>query len=97
MEREEQSAIVEMTCMEVRTRNVEYLDGNLSLDEYFRVAAHLQHCEHCSAIFDGIRNVVSLLATEELFEVPAGLGERLQDSLTASSALTQAGLNRRAR
>ena len=97
MEREEQSAIVEMTCMEVRTRNVEYLDGNLNLDEYIRVDAHLQHCGHCSAIYDGIRNVVALLATHELFEVPAGLGKRLQDSLTPSSAPTQAGLNRRAR
>jgi len=96
MEREEQSVTVEMTCMEVRFLNVEYIDGNLSLDTYIRVDAHLQHCRHCSAIYDGIRNVVALLATNELFEVPAGLGERLQDSLTASSAPTQAGLSRRA-
>ena len=86
MEREEQAAIIEMTCMEVRTLNVEYLDGNLSLDGYIRVDAHLEHCRHCSAIYDGIRNVVALLAADELFEVPAGLDERLQDSLTGSSA-----------
>jgi hypothetical protein len=85
MEREEQSAIVEMTCMEVRTLNVEYLDGNLSLDAYIRVDTHLEHCGHCAAIYDGVRNVVALLASDELFEVPAGLDERLQDSLTGSS------------
>ena len=43
MECKEQSAIVEMTCMEVRTLNVEYLDENLSLDRYIRVDAHLEH------------------------------------------------------
>jgi predicted anti-sigma-YlaC factor YlaD len=85
MERKVQSAIVEMTCMEVRTRNVEYLDGSLSLDAYIRVDAHLEHCHHCSAIYDGIRNVVALLASDELFEIPAGLDERLQDGLMGSS------------
>ena len=43
MERDEQSAIVELTCVEVRKLNVAYLDGNLSLDEYIRVDAHLEH------------------------------------------------------
>ena len=81
MKREEQSAIVEMTCMEVRTLNVAYLDGNLSLEANIRVDAHLKHCRHCSAIYDGIRNVVALLASDELFEIPAGLDGRLQDSL----------------
>ena len=85
MERNQHSAIVEMTCMEVRGRSVDYLDGNLSLDAYIRVDTHLKHCGHCSAIYDGIRNVIALLASEELFEVPAGLGERLQDSLMESS------------
>ena len=81
MERNQHSAIVEMTCMEVRGRSVDYLDGNLSLDVYIRVDAHLAHCGHCSAIYDGIRNVVALLASDELFEIPAGLDERLQDLL----------------
>ena len=85
MEREKQSAIVEMTCMEVRTLNVAYLDGNLSLEANIRVDAHLKHCRHCSAIYDGIRNVVALLASDELFEIPAGLDERLQDALMGSS------------
>jgi len=85
MEREEQAAIIEMTCMEVRTLNVEYLDGNLSLDGYIRVDAHLEHCRHCSAIYDGIRNVLALLASGEIFEVPAGLGEQLQDALMGSN------------
>jgi hypothetical protein len=85
MERNQHSAIVEMTCMEVRGRSVDYLDGNLSLDVYIRVDAHLEHCGHCSAIYDGIRNVVALLASDELFQIPAGLDERLQDALMGSS------------
>jgi anti-sigma factor RsiW len=81
MERNQQSAIVEMTCMQVRALIVDYLDGNLGLDEYIRVDAHLDHCDHCSAIFDGVRNVVVLLGSDELFQVPSGLDERLHDEL----------------
>jgi predicted anti-sigma-YlaC factor YlaD len=81
MELNEKSAIIEITCMEVRRLNADYLDGNLGLDEYIRVDAHLEHCGHCSAIYDGIRNVVTLLASDEFFQVPDGLDERLCDAL----------------
>jgi hypothetical protein len=85
MERNQHPAIIEMTCVEVRTLSVDYIDGNLGLDIYIRVDAHLEHCAHCSAIYDGIRNVVALLTSDELFEIPAGLDERLQDALMGSS------------
>jgi Putative zinc-finger len=77
MERNEQSAIVEMTCIEVRALITDYLDGDLGLDEYIRADAHLDHCIHCSAIYDGVRNVVALLAADGLFPVSSGLEERL--------------------
>src|SRR4051794_29113847 len=77
MEQKPQSAIVEMSCIEVRALIVDYLDGNLELDAYIRVDTHLEHCRHCSAIYDGIRNVVALLGSGELFQPPSGLDKRL--------------------
>jgi predicted anti-sigma-YlaC factor YlaD len=84
MERHQESAIVEMSCMEVRTLNADYLEGELGLDMYIRVDAHLEHCRHCSAIYDGIRNVISLLGSEELLQTPSRMEERLYEALTGS-------------
>ncbi len=81
MEREEQSGIIEMSCMEVRALNAGYLEGDLGLDAYIRVDAHLEHCRYCSAIYDGVCNVLTLLASDELFVLPAGFDDRLYDAL----------------
>ena len=85
MERDQQSAVVEMTCTQVRALIVDYLEGDLGLDGYIRVDAHLDHCDHCLSIYDGVRNVVALLASDDLFQVPCGLDARLYDLLVGSS------------
>lgn len=78
---ERQSEVVEMHCKGVRRLMVEYLDGDLDLETLVRVDAHLEYCAHCAALFDGVRNIVALLGTEEAFELPAGLSDRLYDRL----------------
>ena len=75
-----------MTCIQVRALIVDYLEGDVGLDGYIRVDAHLGHCDHCSSIYDGVRNVVALLASDDLFEVPSGLDVRLSDLLARSSS-----------
>jgi len=45
--------------------------------------AHFKVCKHCSAVLDGTRNVVKLVADEAEFEVPAGFGSRLYTKLHA--------------
>jgi Putative zinc-finger len=55
MEPNAESAIVEMTCIEVRALGADYLEGSLALGTYVRLDAHLAQCRHCSAIFDGVR------------------------------------------
>jgi anti-sigma factor (TIGR02949 family) len=81
---EEQSAVVEMHCRAVRRVMVEYLDGDCDLETLVRVDAHLEHCNHCTAIYEGVRNIVALLGSEEAFQLPDGLSERLYDRLTGS-------------
>jgi len=84
MEPSEQPAIIEMTCTEVRARSVDYFDGDLRLEGYIRVDAHLRQCPHCSAIYSGLRNIVELLACDELFPVPNGLDERVYKAVIGS-------------
>jgi hypothetical protein len=50
--------------------------------------AHFKVCKHCSAVLDGTRNVVKLIADQAEFEVPAGFGPRLYFKLNASLGKT---------
>lgn len=75
------SAIVAMSCMEVRALNLDYLEGDLGLDGYVRVDVHLSQCQHCSAIYDGIRNIVALVSADELFKLPDSFDKELYETL----------------
>ena len=46
--------------------------------------AHFRVCKHCTAVLDGTRNVIKLVADEAEFEVPAGFAARLYSKLNTS-------------
>ena len=69
--------IIEISCIEVWREISNYLEGRVDPELRTRLEAHFKVCKHCTAIFDGTRNVVELIADGEAFEVPAGFGERL--------------------
>ncbi len=80
-----QTALAEMSCAEVRRLLNDYLDGDLDLEAYVRVDAHLGECDHCSALYDGVRNVVTLLGSGQVFplaqEIEVRLNQHLMESL----------------
>jgi hypothetical protein len=39
--------------------------------------AHFKVCAHCSAVLDGMRNIVGLVADGRLFQTPPGFHKRL--------------------
>jgi anti-sigma factor RsiW len=69
--------IIEISCIEVWREISNYLEGEVDPELRARLEAHFKVCKHCSAIVDGTRNVVELIADGEAFEVPAGFGDRL--------------------
>jgi anti-sigma factor RsiW len=69
--------IIEISCIEVWREISNYLEGEVDPELRARLEAHFKVCKHCSAILDGTRNVVELIADGEAFEVPAGFGDRL--------------------
>ena len=73
--------IVEIDCYQVRRELSDYLEGDVSPELRLRIEDHLAGCTHCAAIYDGMRNVVQLLGSERMIEMPEGFSQRLYQRL----------------
>jgi anti-sigma factor (TIGR02949 family) len=82
------SMVIEISCVEVWREISNYIDETVAPELRDRIEAHFKVCKHCTAVLDGTRNVVKLVADEAEFEVPAGLGSRLYSKLNASLGKT---------
>jgi anti-sigma factor RsiW len=74
-------SVVEISCVEVWRELSNYVDGALDPELRARMEEHFKGCEHCTAILDGTRNVVRLIADGRTFDLPAGFSERLKKRL----------------
>jgi anti-sigma factor (TIGR02949 family) len=74
--------IIEIDCYEVRRELVNYMEEDMKPELRLRIDAHLQSCQHCTAIYDGVRNVVQLLGSDQAIELPVGLSQRLYKRLS---------------
>ena len=72
---------IEIDCYQVRRELSDYLEGDLTPQLRLRIEQHLQACDHCSAVYDGLRNIVRLLGDEEVIELPEGFSQRLYKRL----------------
>ncbi len=68
---------IEISCVEVWKEISNYLDEEISPEMRERMEAHFKVCTHCSAVLDGMRNVVGLVADGRLFQMPEGFNKRL--------------------
>jgi anti-sigma factor (TIGR02949 family) len=73
--------IVEIDCYEARRELVDYMEGDLAPELRAQIDRHLENCRHCTAVYDGVRNVVRLLGSEGAFELPQGFSQRLYKRL----------------
>jgi hypothetical protein len=76
--------VIEISCSEVWREISNYIDDVVDPELRTRMEAHFKVCKHCTAVLDGTRNVVKLVADEAEFEVPAEYGSRLYSKLNAS-------------
>ena len=76
---------IEIGCQEVWQELSNYLDGEIDVNLRERIRRHLENCKHCTAVFDGTRNVVQLLADGRAFTLPAGFSNRLRKRIAASN------------
>jgi hypothetical protein len=77
--------MVVVDCQHVWAEISNYLDGEVDAEIRAAMEAHFAVCKHCTAVFDGARNVVQLYGDDRLFELPAGFSRRLQRRLGQNS------------
>jgi anti-sigma factor (TIGR02949 family) len=69
---------MEISCLEVIRELSNYIDQEISPELKAQIEAHLPHCNHCTAVYDGSRNVIRLVADERSFDLPTGFSQRLR-------------------
>jgi anti-sigma factor (TIGR02949 family) len=73
--------VIEISCVEVWRQISDYIDGATDPELRARMEAHFKVCKHCSAVLDGTKNVVKLIADGAEFEMPRDLGKRIYSKL----------------
>jgi len=73
--------MIEISCVEVWREISNYIDATIDPELHARMEAHFKECAHCTAVLDGTRNVVKLLADGVEYAVPPGFGQRLYSKL----------------
>jgi anti-sigma factor RsiW len=75
------AGVVEISCEEVWREISNYLDDEISADLRTRMEEHFKGCKRCTAVLDGIRNVVQLFGDAAVLDLPAAFGIRLRQRL----------------
>ena len=70
-------------CEQVWREVSDYLDGQVDPELRAAIEAHVRGCQRCTAVLDGMRNVVQLYGDERMMEVPVGFSRRLHQRLEA--------------
>ncbi len=73
--------VIEIDCYQVRQELSDYVEGDLTPQLRLQIEEHHQTCDHCRAVYDGLRNIVRLLGDEEVIELPEGFSQRLYKRL----------------
>lgn len=70
-----------MTCKEVWREVSNYIENSLPPKMREELERHLAYCRHCTAVIDGVRNIIVLVADGRTFSLPAGFSARLRARL----------------
>lgn len=73
--------VIEISCLEVWREISNYIDDDVSPELRSRMEAHFKVCAHCTAVLDGARNVVRLVADGVEYQMPEGFSKRLYDKI----------------
>ena len=74
-------SMIEMSCEEVWRELSNYVDAEVAAELRARMEAHFKACAHCTAVLDGTRNVIKLVADGVEYELPGGFSQRLYSKI----------------
>jgi hypothetical protein len=72
---------VEISCSQVLRELSNYIDQDTNSELRAQIEVHLSKCTRCTAVYDGVRNVIRLVGDGRSFELPPGFSERLHKKL----------------
>lgn len=70
--------IIEISCLEVWKEISNYIEDDIDPELRRRIEEHIKVCHHCTAVLDGARNVIQLVADGKPFDLPEGFSQRLR-------------------
>ena len=73
--------VIEISCVEVWRELSNHIDGTVDAELRLRMEEHFKTCEHCTAVLDGMKNIVRLAGDNRVFDLPAGFSDRLKERL----------------
>jgi predicted anti-sigma-YlaC factor YlaD len=76
---------VEINCPVVIRVLSNYFEQDVEPQLRAEIEAHLPTCAHCTAIFDGLRNTITLIGDGRSFQLPTGFSQRLRNKLIHQS------------
>ncbi len=72
---------MQISCREVRKELANYLEDDIDEELRTRIERHFRECEGCNALYDSIREIVQLVGSTEIIELPVGFSRRLYSRL----------------
>ncbi|HKF06157.1 MAG TPA: zf-HC2 domain-containing protein [Candidatus Sulfotelmatobacter sp.] len=73
--------VVDVSCLEVIRELSNYIDNDVTPKLREQILAHLAGCSRCTAVYDGLRNTITLTGDRRTFDLPAGFSQRLRAKL----------------
>lgn len=70
-----------VNCEHVWREVSNYLDGEVDPGLRAAIEEHVRGCKQCTAVVDGMRNIIQLYGDERMVEVPLGFSRRLHQRL----------------
>jgi anti-sigma factor RsiW len=72
-----------VTCSEFLALLDDLIDDSASTEMRTELQAHLQGCEHCVITLNTTRKTIEIYRSHEIYDLPAGLRERLHAAIMA--------------
>jgi hypothetical protein len=72
-----------MTCTEFLAMLDDMIDDSVTSGMRADLQEHLQGCEHCEVTLNTTRKTIQIYRSHEIYEMPAGLRERLHSAIMA--------------
>ena len=72
---------MDISCLEVIRELSNYIDKDVTPKLREQVRAHLLDCSRCTAVYNGLKNTITLTGDGRVFDLPTGFSQRLRATL----------------